>query len=60
MIPSQGANTFSSFVMYLNTQDVAVQVTDVMLSGVDAIAGAGDGSSSGASTPSRLEQPSGY
>ena len=47
VIPSQGANTFSSFVMYLNTQDVAVQVTDVMLSGVDAIAGAGDGSSSG-------------
>ena len=32
VIPSQGANTFSSFLMYLNTQDVAVQVTDVVLS----------------------------
>ena len=36
VIPSQGANTFSSFLMYLDTQDVAVQVTDVVLSGVDA------------------------
>ena len=28
-IPSQGENTFSSFLMYLNTMDVGVQVTNV-------------------------------
>ena len=40
-IPSQGANTFSSFIMYLNTQDVAVQITDVLISGTDSIASTG-------------------
>ena len=28
-VPSQGANTFNSFLMYLNTNDVGVVVTDV-------------------------------
>ena len=30
-IPSQGENTFSSFLMYLNTQDVTVEVSDVII-----------------------------
>jgi len=30
-VPSQGENTFSSFLMYLNTQDVAVTVKDVVI-----------------------------
>lgn len=31
-VPSQGANTFSSFLMYLDTRDVGVSVSDVMVS----------------------------
>ena len=31
-IPSQGANTFSSLIMYLETMDVAVTITDVVVS----------------------------
>ncbi|MDG2017815.1 MAG: hypothetical protein P8J25_00025, partial [Porticoccaceae bacterium] len=31
-IPSQGANTFSSLIMYVVTQDVAVTMTDVVVS----------------------------
>ena len=31
-IPSQGANTFSSLIMYLETRDVAVTITDVVVS----------------------------
>ena len=31
-IPSQGANTFSSLIMYVVTQDVGVTVTDVVVS----------------------------
>lgn len=30
-VPEQGDNTFSSFLMYLNTQDVAVTVRDVVI-----------------------------
>ena len=30
-VPSQGENTFSSFLMYLNTQDVGVNITDVVI-----------------------------
>jgi hypothetical protein len=30
-VPSQGANTFSSFIMYLDTRDVAVSVTDIAI-----------------------------
>jgi hypothetical protein len=31
-IPAQGSNTFSSFLLYVNTQDVAVTLTNVTLS----------------------------
>ncbi|MGB1334272.1 MAG: glycosyl hydrolase, partial [Porticoccaceae bacterium] len=30
-VPAQGANTFSSFIMYLDTRDVAVSVTDIAI-----------------------------
>jgi hypothetical protein len=30
-VPSQGANTFSSFLLYLDTRDVAVSVTDIAI-----------------------------
>ncbi|MDA9570138.1 hypothetical protein N9R62_03240 [Porticoccaceae bacterium] len=30
-VPSQGANTFSSFIMYLDTRDVDVSVTDIAI-----------------------------
>ena len=30
-VPEQGDNTFSSFLMYLNTQDVAVSVSNVVI-----------------------------
>ena len=36
-IPSQGANTFSSLIMYVATQDVAVTVTDVLVNGEIAV-----------------------
>ncbi|MGB2400156.1 MAG: hypothetical protein ACPH7H_00005, partial [Porticoccaceae bacterium] len=32
-IPSQGANTFSSLIMYIAERDVAVTVTDVAVDG---------------------------
>ena len=35
-VPAQGARTFSSFLMYLNTQDVAVVVTDIAISAAPA------------------------
>jgi len=31
-VPSQGANTFNSFIMYLDTRDVGVSVTDIAIS----------------------------
>ena len=30
-VPTQGENTFSSFLMYLNTQDVGVSVSNVVI-----------------------------
>ena len=36
-IPSQGANTFSSLIMYVATPDVAVTVTDVLVNGEIAV-----------------------
>jgi hypothetical protein len=30
-VPSQGVNTFSSFIMYLDTRDVGVSVTDIAI-----------------------------
>jgi hypothetical protein len=36
-IPSQGANTFSSLIMYVVERDVAVTVTDVMVNGEIAV-----------------------
>ncbi|MDA7760609.1 hypothetical protein N8909_01065, partial [bacterium] len=35
-VPAQGANTFSSFLLYLNTQDVGVVVTDIAISAAPA------------------------
>jgi len=49
-VPSQGANTFSSFLMYLDTRDVGVSVSDVMIT----VSGSGSGkpmSDSEKSTP---------
>ena len=37
-VPSQGSNTFSSFLMYLNTQDVGVVVTDVTIAAAPSTA----------------------
>lgn len=30
-VPSQGSNTFRSLILYLNTQDVAVAITDILV-----------------------------
>ena len=35
-VAAQGANTFSSFLLYLNTQDVGVVVTDIAISAAPA------------------------
>ena len=43
-VPSQGTNTFNSLVMYLNTRDVGVVITDI------TIPGAGSGTDSGTGT----------
>jgi len=40
-VPSQGSNTFSSFLMYLNTQDVGVVVTDVAIAAAGGDTGGG-------------------
>ncbi len=48
-VPAQGANTFSSFLLYLNTQDVGVVVTDIAIS-VDT--SGGDDSDTGGDTGS--------
>ncbi|MCH1554149.1 MAG: hypothetical protein L7S45_06100, partial [Luminiphilus sp.] len=43
-IPSQGANTFESFLMYVDTSDVSVTVTSVVVTALDAVTDAdGDG-----------------
>ncbi|MDC6459305.1 hypothetical protein PQY66_03075, partial [Luminiphilus sp.] len=31
-VPSQGANTFSQFLMYLDTKDIGVSLTNVSIS----------------------------
>ena len=41
-VPSQGANTFNSLVMYLNTRDVGVAITDIAISAADGDTGSGD------------------
>ena len=40
-VPAQGANTFSSLIMYLNTRDVGVVVTDITLSAAGGDTGGG-------------------
>jgi len=35
-VPSQGANTFSSFIMFLDTRDVGVDVTDIAIAAAPA------------------------
>jgi len=35
-VPSQGANTFNSFLLYLDTRDVGVSVTDIAISAAPA------------------------
>ncbi|MDG2018432.1 MAG: hypothetical protein P8J25_03195, partial [Porticoccaceae bacterium] len=37
-VPSQGENTFSSFLLYVVTQDVAVTITDVVVDGETVVA----------------------
>jgi len=41
-VPAQGANTFSSLIMYLNTRDVGVVVTDITLTAAGGDTGGGD------------------
>ena len=38
-VPSQGANTFSSFLMYLDTRDIGVSVSDVTVTVGDSTSG---------------------
>jgi hypothetical protein len=40
-VPSQGANTFSSFLMYLDTKDVGVSITNVGIAVGETTAGTG-------------------
>ena len=42
-LPAQGANTFSSFLLYLNTQDVGVVVTDIVVNAVGGDTGGDTG-----------------
>ena len=45
--PAQGANTYSSFIMYLDTRDVGVSVTDIAIN--EAITGPADSDNDGVS-----------
>ena len=55
-VPAQGANTFNSLIMYLNTRDVGVVITDITLSGTGGDTGGGDtgGGDTGGTDPEPL------
>ena len=46
-VPAQGANTYSSFIMYLDTRDVGVSVTDIAINA--AVTGPADSDNDGVS-----------